>query len=136
MKETDAGILIDTDVAIDYLRGREYARQFLHTLWDQEKAHLSILSVYELLAGMRRGEEEATRSFIEVCYVENLDFGIVARAGTFYRKYRRRGITLMLLDCLIMATAAVRGLKLATRNIKHYPEKHMLLWKEPSEIPG
>ena len=135
MKEGTAGILIDTDVAIDYLRGKDYARQFVDALWEQGKAHLSILSVYELLAGMRRDEEEATRSFIEACYVEDLNFEIVDRAGAFYRRYRKQGITLVTIDCLIMATAAQKNLKLATRNIKHYPEKNILLWKEPSEAP-
>ena len=130
MKEGTAGILIETDVAIDYLRGKDYARQFVDALWEQGKAHLSILSVYELLAGMRRDEEEATRSFIEACYVEDLNFEIVDTAGAFYRKYRKQGITLVAIDCLIMATAFVRGLKLATRNIKHYPEKDILLWVE------
>ncbi len=28
-------VLIDTDIAIDYLRGREYARDLLFSLWER-----------------------------------------------------------------------------------------------------
>jgi predicted nucleic acid-binding protein len=46
--------------------------------------------------------------------------------GELYRKYRAKGVTLTSLDCLIAATASVKGYKVATRNLKHYPEKELL----------
>ncbi|MEJ5173685.1 MAG: hypothetical protein WHT47_08215, partial [Hydrogenothermaceae bacterium] len=47
-------------------------------------------------------------------------------AAEFYRNYRKIGITLPDIDCLIMATAKVKNLKIVTRNIKHYPEINLL----------
>lgn len=35
-------------------------------------------------------------------------------------------MTLTSLDCLLAATALVKGYKLATRNLRHYPEKGIL----------
>ncbi|MFZ3207792.1 MAG: type II toxin-antitoxin system VapC family toxin [Geobacteraceae bacterium] len=121
------GVLIDTDVAIDFLRGEAYAQPLLASLWREGRAVVSVLTVYELTAGMREKEKIATRDFIDACLVEDVSPDVAMRAGELYRKYRAKGITLNSLDCLIAATALVMGCKLATRNVKHYPEKGLLL---------
>jgi len=48
MAEGIQTVLVDTDVAIDFLRGREYAKRFLIPLWKENLAYMGILSVYEL----------------------------------------------------------------------------------------
>ncbi len=125
-QERKSSILIGTDVAIDFLRGKQYAKSLLEQLWEEDRAHISILSVYELLAGMRDEEEKATTDFVMACKIQNVDLSVAYKAGEFYRKYRKRGKTLTSIDCLIMATAACRNLKIATRNLKHYPEGNLL----------
>ena len=120
-------VLIDTDVAIDFLRGEAYSQPLLASLWQEGRAVVSVLTVYELAAGMREKEKIATRNFIAACLVEDVSPDVAMRAGELYRKYRAKGITLNSLDCLIAATALVKGCKLATRNVKHYPEKGLLL---------
>jgi predicted nucleic acid-binding protein len=120
-------VLIDTDVAIDFLRGEAYAQPLLASLWQEGSAVVSVLTVYELMAGMREKEKTATRNFIDACMVEDVSPDVAMRAGELYRKYRAKGITLSSLDCLIAATALVKGYKLATRNVKHYPEKGLVL---------
>ena len=60
-------IIIDTDIAIDYLRGLEYAKKLINGLWRNGGAYLSILSVYELYAGMKEKEREDTDNFIKAC---------------------------------------------------------------------
>jgi predicted nucleic acid-binding protein len=121
------GVLIDTDVAIDFLRGELYAQSLLVRLWADGQAALSVLSIYELTAGMRDTEKVTTRNFIEACVIEQVTSDIAFTGGELYREYRTQGITLTALDCLIAATALVRGYKLATRNVKHYPEEEILL---------
>jgi predicted nucleic acid-binding protein len=119
-------VLIDTDVAIDFLRGVEYAQPLLAGLWDSGQAVLSALTVYEMTAGMRDTEKAVTHNFIDACAVEPVSTDIAFKGGELYRKYRAKGITLTSLDCLIAATALVKGSKVATRNVKHYPEKGIL----------
>ena len=46
-------VLIDTDLAIDYLRGMQYAKRVLVPLWENNISFLSILTVYEMYAGMQ-----------------------------------------------------------------------------------
>jgi hypothetical protein len=121
------GVLIDTDVAIDFLRGEAYAQPLLASLWQEGQAVVSVLTVYELTAGMRGKEKIATHNFIDACTVEAVSVEVAVKAGELYRKYRTKGVTLASLDCLIAATALVKGLKVATRNLKHYPERGLLL---------
>ena len=121
-------VLIDTDIAIDYLRGESSAKDLILPLWKGSKAYLSILTVYELHAGMRENEREDTENFINACNIESITIEIAQKGGEIYRHYRRQGITLTSTECLINATAIVKGHKIATRNKEHYPDKKML-WK-------
>ncbi len=123
-------VIVDTDVAIDYLRGHEYAKELMLFLWNADIAYLSILSVYELYAGMRDDEQESTENFINACNIEPLSRGITKKAGELYRHHRKQGTTMTSLDCLINATAVVNGHKIATMNIKHYPDKKILFHVE------
>lgn len=120
-------VIVDTDIVIDYLRGVQYASELMLALWDGNTAYLSILSVYELYAGMRENETEATENFVNACIIEPLSLEITRRAGEIYRLYRKEGITLTSIDCLVNATALVKGHKIATRNKDHYPDKKILL---------
>jgi predicted nucleic acid-binding protein len=120
-------VLIDTDIAIDYLRGEQAVLPMVNRLWQDGNAALSVLSVYELTAGMRDQEKEATMNFISACSLLEVNPEIAVKGGELYRKYRAKGITLTSLDCLIAATALVKGFKVATRNVKHYPEKGIVL---------
>ncbi len=115
-------MLVDTDIAIDYLRGRHYARGFMEDLWRTGRAYLSILSVYELYAGMKPEEEAATEAFIDACRVLEVDRRVARAGAEWYRKWREKGYTLTAVDCLITGTALVYGLVVATRNVRHYPD--------------
>jgi predicted nucleic acid-binding protein len=119
-------VIIDTDVAIDFLRGVAYAQPLMAGLWSGGHAVLSVLTVYELTAGMRDAEKVVTHNFIEACAIEPVSTEIAFKGGELYRKYRAKGITLTSLDCLIAATAMVKSYKVATRNVRHYPGKGIL----------
>lgn len=119
-------VLIDTDIAIDYLRGDAAVAPLLHRLWQEGQACLSVLSIFELTAGMREKEITATQNFIAACTAVDVTREIAFKGGELYRKYRAKGITLAPIDCLIAATALVHGCRVATRNLKHYPEPGIL----------
>ena len=119
-------VTIDTDVAIDFLRGDEIIKNTLLKLWETDIAHISILSVYELFAGMKENEKEYTLNFINASFVEPVSMGIAEHGGRLFKKYREKGITLTTVDCLIMATAHLKKYKIFTKNIRHYPEKGLL----------
>ncbi len=121
------GYLIDTDVCIDFLRGVDYARDLILRLFEDSEVYISILTRYELLKGTyTKKHMTAVEEFTSSFEILPLKKGIVDVAAGFYRKYRKEGITLADIDCLIMATAKVYELKIVTRNVKHYPEKDLL----------
>ena len=119
-------VIIDTDVAIDFLRGNNYAKEVISKLFGSSLAHLSILSVYELHAGMRENERTKTQDFINACKIELVTMDIAIKAGELRRDYRGKGITLTSIDCLIAATAITYKFKIATRNLNHYPDKTLI----------
>src|SRR3990167_10115878 len=112
-------VLIDTDYVIDFLRGT--SSEIVPLLRD-DIAYLSILSVYELYAGMRSVEKEATDNFIQACHIEPVSMEIAKSAGIFRSQSRKNGITISIVDCIIAETARVHHHHVATNNKKHYPE--------------
>jgi len=46
-------VIIDTDIAIDYLRGMAYAKTFVDPLLDSNNAFISVLSVLETVEELR-----------------------------------------------------------------------------------
>lgn len=109
------------------MRGIHTAKELIESLWKTDNAYISLLSIYELHAGMRDIESIPTKNFISACQIEGLSPAIVSEAGDYYRFHRNRGPTLTSIDCMIYMTAKLNNFKLLTRNVKHYPDKEILL---------
>ncbi len=121
------GYLIDTDILIDYLKGKDFAIELLSEIWQKDKCFISILTYYELLIGAYSKKQlQIIEEFVKLMNIIDIDLLIVETAADFYKKYRKKGITLPDIDCLIMATAKVKDLKIVTRNVRHYPEIELL----------
>lgn len=114
-----APLLIDTDVAIDYLRGHADAVTYIESLSGNNL--LSAISVAELFAGVRDGAERtALESFVRAFQVVPIDTAIAERGGLFRRDFgKSHGVGLA--DALIAASAENRGATLVTLNAKHFP---------------
>src|SRR5690348_1204635 len=99
-------LLIDTDVLIDYLRGRAEAVTYLEGL--QEPLLVSAVTVAELYAGVREGAERtALGQFLAAFEVVPVDQAIAVKAGLHRRDYGKSHAT-GLADALIAATAECR----------------------------
>jgi predicted nucleic acid-binding protein len=112
-------VLFDTDVLIEYLRGIDAARTYIDNI--QDMVYMSSISMAELYAGVRKGEEsEKLDIFIETFEVINLNKNI-AKIGGLYRNQYKPGHGTGLADALIAATAKEIGAQVITFNIKHFP---------------
>lgn len=121
------GYIIDTDVCIDFLKGQNFAIELFSNLLLNDDKFLSILTYYELLKGAyTKKEQTVINNFVNSFQILNLNESIIITASEYYKKYRKKGITLSNIDCLIMATAKNYNLKIITRNVKHYPELELL----------
>src|SRR4030042_6884356 len=62
---------VDTDILIHFLRGRRGAKDFISSLLERSRILCSSITVAEIFAGIRPGEEEKTRALID--NLEGLD---------------------------------------------------------------
>ena len=112
-------VLFDTDVLIEYLRGIDAARTYIDNI--QDMVYMSSISMAELYAGVRKGEEsEKLDIFIETFEVISLNKNI-AKIGGLYRNQYKPSHGTGLADALIAATAKEIGAQVITFNTKHFP---------------
>ncbi len=114
--------LVDTDILIDYLRGRPTAIRFVTDHAD--RLVVSAMSVAELYAGVRgqarNSEQLALANFLELFPIVPVSADI-AKAGGLYRRDYAGSPGVGLADAVIAATAVSSDAELKTLNIKHYP---------------
>ena len=112
-------VLFDTDVLIEYLRGKDEAQTYIDNI--QEIVYMSSISMAELYAGVRKGEESRKLEvFIETFEVISLNKNI-AKIGGLYRNQYKPSHGTGLADALIAATAREIDAQVITFNIKHFP---------------
>lgn len=115
-------ILVDSDVVIAHLRGVGAACDWLiEARRATGPLAISAISVAEITGGMRSSERGPVWRLLDVLRVEDVNEIVARRAGELMRRYRRSHAAIGLGDYLIAATADVRGLELATLNVRHYP---------------
>ncbi|MBA4417992.1 MAG: hypothetical protein C0392_08800 [Syntrophus sp. (in: bacteria)] len=114
-------ILIDTDVLINFLRGKEKARDFLRSIVNESVICCSTITVAELYAGMRLHEAEKTAALLDGLQIIDCNRQIAEKAGSYKTSIKNQKLDLC--DCIIAATAFISNAVLATGNDKHYPMK-------------
>ncbi|MEC4813948.1 MAG: type II toxin-antitoxin system VapC family toxin [Scytonema sp. PMC 1069.18] len=112
-------LLIDTDVLIDYLRGKPQAIQYLENL--TESLLISSITIAELYAGVREGKErEALDEFVRAFEVIPVNDEIAIKGGLYRRDYFKSH-NVGLADAIIAATSEMKNAYLVTLNQKHFP---------------
>ena len=115
-------ILVDTSVLIDHLRGDKAAHGALAAAVDAgDRLVYSVVTKVEILAGMRAGEEMATRRLLDALDRLDVDDPIAERAGFLASRYLRSHPGVDPIDFIIAATAELHRATLWTRNLKHFP---------------
>ncbi len=119
--------LLDTDILIDHFHGHQAATNLVRDLLLQgETVCLSVVTVSEILAGLRPGEEDATESLLSLFTLAPVDEHLARIAGAYLNRFGRE-FRLDLGDALVAATAKVTGAELLTRNVRHYPMRDIVV---------
>lgn len=115
------GVLLDSDVVIEILRGRSDVTQAAEELARSGvPTYCTPITWAEVFAGARPGEDTAIQAFFDARGEVVLDAATGRRAGTYLARYSRsHGVAIA--DALIAAAASTAGLRLWTRNRRHYP---------------
>ncbi|MGC1376898.1 MAG: PIN domain-containing protein [Anaerolineales bacterium] len=74
--------LVDTDIAIDHFHGHQAARDyFAETFSEGEVLAISVVTLTELMAGMRPGEEARTEKLLALFTLIEVDETVGRKAG-------------------------------------------------------
>ena len=112
--------LIDTDILVDFLRGKSQAVHFLQKAL-QSECYITTITVAELYSGVREGKERPIlEQFIKEFKPLALTEEVALIGGLLKRDYGKSHGT-GLADALIAATAIHYDVRLASLNKKHYP---------------
>ena len=115
-------VIVDTDVLIWILRGREDIIGKFKKLVEETdgEIYLTPIQVAEIYAGARPSELSKIENFLNSFEVLELNKEIGKRAGEIVNKYRKsHGVKLA--DAFIAAAAEYYNCRLWTLNVKHYP---------------
>ncbi len=113
--------LLDTDIAIDFLRRRDYARKLLESWAGEGLLAISTLTHLEIYQEMKSSEDEATNVFLDGLISVAVDVPIARRAGRMLGALRSKGMTVGIADSIVAATALEIGAPILTNNVGHYP---------------
>ena len=112
-------ILLDTDVLVDFFRGRSKAVAFINA--HSDRIILSAVVVAELFAGAKGSAEEGSlEEFVSLFRVVPVNVEI-AKAGGLYKSKFGKSHGVGLADAILAATAEAENAELKTLNTKHYP---------------
>ena len=114
-----AGVVLDTDVLIDYLRGVPAAGRYVDGL--DAVPTCSEMTRVEVLCGMRSHERRVTERFLATIRWSTVDEETSRLAGELGRRFRRGHAQVGVADLVIAATAARLRIPLATLNVRHFP---------------
>jgi predicted nucleic acid-binding protein len=113
---------LDTSVAIDHLRRRPEATLLLDSLFERgEEIAASELVRFEVLAGAREGELDATERFLSILDWVHVDEDVARVGAALATLYRPAHSGIGDVDYLIAATALEHDADLLTTNVRHFP---------------
>jgi len=120
------GILIDSDIIIDFLNNQDSAVNFLQDIVNEKEFYISIISWSEVVYGFKK-IKSFNKAKLFQDFLEDKKIAIISIDKKVAEKYldvkidlEKKRIPLDEFDLLIAGTAMANNLILATRNIKHF----------------
>lgn len=117
----ETGIVVDTDVIIDYLKKRQPGAEFLKKAYLKYGIHVTSITVYELLYGVQKNSKEnLINRLLKYVTVIPFDDAAAKRAAAIHYALRSKGIDIGVKDSFIAGICDAHNMPLLTRNIAHF----------------
>jgi tRNA(fMet)-specific endonuclease VapC len=123
--------LLDSDVIIWHLRGRNEVTEMLMELQKYGVPGCSAISILEVEVGLKKSEEEKTSRFLKALKVFEVNREVASQAAKFVRDQKSKGLTLGLGEAIVAGTCLLNNLTLVTYNRKHYPVETLEFFPVP-----
>lgn len=114
--------LIDTDWAVDYLKGIDEKVRFLQ---NEDSLYISALSVGELIEGIEGSDQKEERmnslnDFLAGVTILSFTRDTATEFGKIRNNLRENGELIGDIDTMIAATARINDLEILTDNTQHF----------------
>jgi len=127
-------VVVDTDLIIDFLRGRGDGARLVRTLIIEGRLRTSAVTAFELRVGADfLARRDDIMRLLRTRTVP-LDLAAALRAGEVAAALQSSGQTIGLADCLQAGICIRHDLPLATRNRKHFSRVVDLRLADPDAI--
>lgn len=114
-------ILLDTDIIIENFKGSDEVFMKIKGLKDEKALfYISPISIAEVYAGLRTGEEMVVADFFGSVTCLPIDGNIAIKAGEYLRLFSKSH-GLEIADAFIAAVSFRNQTRLLTLNRRHYP---------------
>lgn len=117
-------VCIDTDVLIDFLRGKKEAVENIRKLEEEFDLATTTINVFELYFGAYKTNKErnvkAVNDLVERMEVFGLSKKSAEIAGRMMAVLERKGMEIGIRDTMVAGIAIENDVALLTRNLKHY----------------
>ena len=115
--------LVDSDIIIWYLKGRDKEVQLLEELSEKGELFTSVVTIAEIRAGLTKDAKKIILELKNIFKPLNISEEIAELTGEFKQKYK-----LDIADMFIAATAVINKLTLVTYNKKHFSMPQIKLY--------
>jgi len=114
-------LCLDTNVLIDYLKGREPGASAVEKAVKEYNCYVTATTVYELLFGVARAKKEiGEQALLGVMSVFPFDSGVAKRAAELHAELISRNQDIGIKDVFIAATCLEEEVPLLTANERHF----------------
>lgn len=114
-------VCVDTDIIIDYLRGRNENQDILPHLIAKHDVYISPVSVYELYyGGYYSGKIKPVEDVLAMLTPFDWSIEDSKKAAQIHALLSKSGETLNVKDILIAGPCLSRAIPLVTRNVSHF----------------
>jgi tRNA(fMet)-specific endonuclease VapC len=126
-------VVADTDLVIDFLRGRGAGASAIPRWRRERRLRLTAVTAFELRVGTDFLDRRLSIERLLTRGSLRLDRAAALYAGAAYATLRRDGLAIGVLDCLQAGICLRYDLPLATRNVRHFERVVGLRLADPSD---